>query len=177
MWGQTHGRTTRNAPRAPQCDAWMCAGPADAATIEPAAAHILEALTRTTSADAQVCTFCAASVPVGLGFSMKAGGECPVLGANCSQVCIALGGIFVLFSQAWWHPISRYRINMGFPGTVSTPNIGPLQTLAQELRPQKKTLADPTYIFMRPHVLCWYGSRVTVEIGSVNNLLRFVLCC
>ena len=47
---------------------------------------------------------------------------------------------------------SRIRLGIGFPltvalCTVSTPNIGPLQTVDQDLRPQQLTLPDPTIIF------------------------------
>ena len=43
--------------------------------------------------------------------------------------------------------------------TVSTPNIGPLQTLDQDLRTQQITLPDPTKMLKRPNVLCCYGNN------------------
>lgn len=51
-----------------------------------AAPHILGALTKTTEGDATVCTFCAVKLPVGQGYSLKAGGDCSTLGAKCTQV-------------------------------------------------------------------------------------------
>ena len=41
--------------------------------------------------------------------------------------------------------------------TVSTPNIGPLQTVDQDLRSQQITLPDPRNMFKRPSILCCYG--------------------
>ena len=43
--------------------------------------------------------------------------------------------------------------------TVSTPKIGPLQTLDQDLRPQQIALPEPTNMFKRPNILCCYGVR------------------
>ena len=42
--------------------------------------------------------------------------------------------------------------------TVSTPNIGPLQTLNRDLRPRQIALPDPKDMFKRLNVSCCYGS-------------------
>ena len=43
---------------------------------------------------------------------------------------------------------------MQYPCTASTPIIGPLQALDQDLRPQQITLPDPTHMFTRPNIWC-----------------------
>ena len=62
----------------------------------------------------------------------------------------------------------------GVVHTVSTPNIGPLQTLDQDLRPQQKNLADPTNMFKRPNVLCCYGrSSILFDVVQYSVLLPY----
>ena len=52
-----------------------------------------------------------------------------------------------------------------FNPTESTSNIGPLQTLYRDLRPQQITLPDPTNMFKWPNVLCCYGTTVAAPNG------------
>ena len=54
--------------------------------------------------------------------------------------------------------------------TVVTPNIGPLQTLDQDLRPQQISLFEPTKMFKRPNIWCCYGIRARYprEQGSYS---------
>ena len=51
--------------------------------------------------------------------------------------------------------------------TVSTPNIGPLQTLDRDLRPRQIALPDPKNMCKRPNVSCCYGISVHVQGASV----------
>lgn len=62
------------------------AGGASVRELHPAAACILQALTRTTEGDARECTFCGCHVAEGQGFSLRAGGVCQTRGVECSQV-------------------------------------------------------------------------------------------
>ena len=50
--------------------------------------------------------------------------------------------------------------------TVSTTNIGPLQTLDWDLQPQQFVLPDPTKMFKRPNVLRCYGTRIQTLHGN-----------
>ena len=42
--------------------------------------------------------------------------------------------------------------------TVSTPSIGPLRTLDQDVRTQQRPLPDPKTICKRPNISCCYGT-------------------
>ena len=52
---------------------------------------------------------------------------------------------------------------------VATPNIGPLQTSEQDLRPQQITLPDPTNMFKRPNIWCCYGISVCRRISPYDG--------
>ena len=57
--------------------------------------------------------------------------------------------------------------------TVSAQNIGPLQTLYRDLRPQQIPLPDPTNMFKRPNILCCYGtSYLNVLDDACSELVR-----
>ena len=71
--------------------------------------------------------------------------------------------------SAHMHMMHGVHIGRVTLGTVSTPNIGLLQTLNQDLRPQQITLPDPTNMFKRPNIWCCYGISVCRRISPYDG--------